>query len=69
MRGTFGQGYTNIDFAERIDFAAIELAQSPHASALLSFRRTAFAGIPSFLNGPPPNFTASTLVFEQRYKL
>ncbi|HEX3462503.1 MAG TPA: hypothetical protein VHS78_00435 [Candidatus Elarobacter sp.] len=69
MRGTFGQSYTNVDFAERIGFAGIELAQSPHATALLSYRRTAFAGIPSILNGPSPNFTATTLIVEQRYKL
>jgi hypothetical protein len=69
MRGSFGQGYTNIDFAERIVFAGLQFAESPHATALLTLRRTAFGGIPSALGGPPPNFTATSLVFEQRYRL
>jgi hypothetical protein len=69
MRGTFGQGFTNIDFAEHIGFAGIELAQSPHATALLSLRRTVFGGFPSIPGGPSPNFTATSLIFEQRYKL
>jgi hypothetical protein len=69
MRGSFGQGYTNVDFAERIVFAGVQLAQSSHATALLTLRRTAFGGIPSALGGPSPNFTATSLVFEQRYKL
>ncbi|HEY4442046.1 MAG TPA: hypothetical protein VGN14_16430 [Candidatus Elarobacter sp.] len=67
MRGSFGQGYTNIDFAERLGFAGLQLAESDHATALLSIRRTAFAGIPTHLGGPPPNFTGTLLVFEQRY--
>ncbi len=69
MRGSFGQAYTNIDFAERVAFAGIQLAQSPHATALISVRRTAFGGIPSMLGGPPPDFTGTLFVFEQRYKL
>jgi hypothetical protein len=69
MRGSFGQGYTNIDFAERIGFAGVQVSEGPHAVALLSLRRTAFGGIPSMLGGPSPNFTATSLVFEQRYKL
>ena len=69
MRGSFGQGYTNIDFAERIVFAGVQFAQSPHATALLTLRRTAFGGIPSILGGPSPNFTATSLIVEQRYKL
>jgi hypothetical protein len=69
MRGSFGQGYTNVDFAERIVFAGLQLAESPHATALLTLRRTAFGGLPSQLGGPSSNFTASSLVFEQRYRL
>jgi hypothetical protein len=69
MRGSFGQAYTNVDFAERVVFAGIQLAQSPHATALVSLRRTAFGGIPSTLGGPAPNFTGTLFVFEQRYRL
>jgi hypothetical protein len=69
MRGSFGQAYTNIDFAERVGFVGVEFAQSAHASALLSLRRTAFGGIPIQLGGPSPDFTGTTLLFEQRYHL
>ncbi|MDB5041517.1 MAG: hypothetical protein JWN27_2243 [Candidatus Eremiobacteraeota bacterium] len=69
MRGSFGQAYTNIDFAERIGFVGVEFAQSAHATALLSVRRTAFGGIPIQLAGPSPDFTGMLLLFEQRYHL
>jgi hypothetical protein len=69
MRGSFGQGYTNIDFAERVAFVGVQVAQSAHASALLSLRRTTFGGIPTQLGGPSPDFTGTLLLFEQRYHL
>ncbi|HEY6236839.1 MAG TPA: hypothetical protein VIW69_17190 [Candidatus Elarobacter sp.] len=69
MRGSFGQGYTNVDFAQRTAFVGAELAQGPHLTSLLSLRRTAFGGIPSRLGGPPPDFTGTLFVFEQRYRL
>jgi hypothetical protein len=69
MRGSFGQGYTNIDFAQRIAFVGVQLAESAHASALLSLRRTTFDGIPTQLGGPSSDFTGTLLLFEQRYHL
>jgi hypothetical protein len=69
MRGSFGQGYTNIDFAQRTAFAGVEVAHGPHLASLLSLRRTAFGGLPSRLGGPPPDFTGTLFVFEQRYRL
>jgi hypothetical protein len=69
MRGSFGQAYTNVDFAERVGFAGLQLAQNPHAAVLISLRRTTFGGIPSMLGGPSPNFTGTLFVFEQRYRL
>ena len=69
MRGSFAQGFTNVDFAERIGFAGFQLAESPHAQALISLRRTVFGGYPSMPRGPSPDFTAMMFVFEQRYKL
>ncbi len=69
MCGSFGQGYTNVDFAERIGFVGVQVTQSAHASALLSLRRTAFSGISTQLGGPSPDFTGTLLVFEQRYHL
>ncbi|HEX3469377.1 MAG TPA: hypothetical protein VHT05_14950 [Candidatus Elarobacter sp.] len=67
MRGSFGQGYTNVDFAQRTAFAGLELRESAHASSLLTLRRSGFAAIPTEPGGPPPNFTGTLLVFEQRY--
>ncbi len=46
---------------------ALELRESHHASSLLTLRRSAFAGIPTEPAGPPPNFTGTLLVLEQRY--
>lgn len=69
MRGSFGQGYTNVDFAQRTAFAGLQFAESAHATALLTLRRSAFGGIPSRLGGPPPDFTGTLFVFEQRYRL
>jgi hypothetical protein len=69
MRGSFGQGYTNVDFAQHTAFAGLQLAESAHATALLTLRRSAFTGLPSRLGGPPPDFTGTLFVFEQRYRL
>ena len=69
MRGSFGQGYTNVDFAQRTAFAGLQFAESAHATALLTVRRSAFGGIPSRRGGPPPDFTGTLFVFEQRYRL
>ncbi|GAC1658237.1 MAG: hypothetical protein NVS4B13_00850 [Candidatus Elarobacter sp.] len=69
MRGSFGQSFRNVDYAERIGFAGIQIAQSPHTAAHLTLRRTVFGGLPSSPGGPSPDFTATSLVFEQRYKL
>jgi hypothetical protein len=67
MRGSFGEGYTNVDFAQRVGFAGLELRESAHSSSLLTLRRSAFGGIPTEPGGPPPNFTGTLLVLEQRY--
>jgi hypothetical protein len=67
MRGSFGEGHTNVDFAQRVGFAGLELRESAHSSSLLTLRRSAFGGIPTEPGGPPPNFTGTLLVLEQRY--
>lgn len=69
MRGSFGQGYTNVDFAERIGLAGVQITEGPHTAALISLRRTVFNGIPTQLGGPSPDFTGTQLVIEQRYHL
>ncbi|HTW86024.1 MAG TPA: hypothetical protein VMD91_18280 [Candidatus Sulfotelmatobacter sp.] len=67
MRGSFGAATTNVDFWQRTGFAGVELVESPRFSALLSVRRGAFWGIPTVPEGPPPSFTGTLLVFEQRF--
>ena len=69
MRGTFGQGFTNVDFAERVLFAGAQFAEGAHATAQITLRRTIFGGFPSAPGGPPPDFTGTALIVEQRYKL
>jgi hypothetical protein len=69
MRGSFGQGYTNLDFAQRTGFAGLQFAESPHATALITVRRSAYGGMPTIPGGPSSNFTGTLLVFEQRYHL
>jgi hypothetical protein len=68
MRGSFGQAYTNVDFAQRGGIAGVEWAMSARASLLASVRRTAFAGIPAAAGGPSPDFTNALLTIEQRYR-
>jgi hypothetical protein len=56
-----------IDFSERLFFAGVEIAQTPRASVLVSFRRTAYAGEPTFPAKPiSPDFTGTMLLVEQR---
>lgn len=69
MRGSFGQPYTNIGFAQRMWFAGAELRQSPHLSTLVTVRHSSFRGFPSQLGGPPPDFSGAMLLVEQRIKL
>lgn len=64
MKGAFSEP---IDFAERLYFAGVELAETPRASLLLSFRRSAFRGEPTYPLIPvSPDFTTSAVVVEQR---
>jgi hypothetical protein len=67
MKGVFS---SPIDFAERLFFAGVEIRETPKASLLISFRRTAFSGITTFPASPrSPDFTGSLLVVEQRIML
>jgi len=67
MRGSFSATFTNVDYAQRTVFVGVELRESTHAASLLTLRRAAFGGIPTQPGGPPPDFTGTLLVFEQRY--
>ena len=68
MRGSFGQGFTNVDFAQRAGIAGVEWAASPRSALLASVRRSAFTGLPAAPGGPPPDFTATLVTLEQRYR-
>ncbi len=59
-----------VDFSQRLFFIGAEIAQSPRAALLVSFRRSIFEGMttaPSSLDSP--NFTGSALIVEQRFDL
>jgi hypothetical protein len=67
LKGTFSEP---IDFAERLFFAGIEVRQTPRASLLVTFRRTAFGGITTYPLVPnSPDFTGSMIVAEQRLRM
>jgi hypothetical protein len=64
MKGAFAEP---IDFAQRTFLAGVEIKQSPATSLLMSFRRSAFEGIPTTPAARvSPNYTGSTLIVEQR---
>jgi hypothetical protein len=69
MRGSFGQPYTNIDFAQHVWFGGAEFRQSASLATLVTLRRAWFNGLPSQLGGPPPDFTGTLILVEQRLKL
>ena len=65
MKGGFAEP---IDFSERLFFAGAQYRQTAKAALLVTFRRTALAGITTFPASPrSPNFTGSALIVEQRY--
>ncbi len=65
MKGAFSEP---LDYAERLAFAGVQVRQSGRAALLVTFRRTAFAGITTFPASPrSPDFTGSALIVEQRY--
>ncbi len=69
MRGSFGAPYTNIDFAQHVWFGGAEFRQSASLATLVTLRRSWFNGFPSQLGGPPPDFTGTMFLIEQRLKL
>jgi hypothetical protein len=69
MRGSFGQPFTNIDFAQHVWFGGAEFRQSAALSTLITLRRAWFNGIPSQPGAPPPDFTGTLILIEQRLKL
>ncbi len=69
MNGAFGQGYDNVNFAQRQGYAAAEYRESAHAATLVSLRRSAFSGYAIAPGDLPPDFTGTMLILEQRVHL
>jgi len=70
MQGEFANIVQNVNFGQREVFAGAELRESPRTSTLVTVRRSSFAGYATSLLGvPPPNFTGTLLILEQRIKL
>ena len=69
MTGSFGNTTQNINFGQRQGFAGAELRETAHTSTLVTLRRSAFSGYATIPNLPPPDFTGTLLILEQRIKL
>ena len=69
MDGEFSSEVENVDFGQRQVFAGAELRESPHTSTLISLRRSVFAGFATVPGVPPPDFTGTLVIVEQRIKL
>lgn len=69
MKGSFSSITENVNFGQREVFAGAELRESPHTSTLLSVRRSVFNGYATSIGIPPPDFTSTLLILEQRIKL
>jgi len=70
MRGSFGQAFTNVDYAERVGMSGLEYAEGPATGTLVSVRWSGMSGIPSIPPaGPSPAFSGTMFVLEQRLKI
>jgi hypothetical protein len=69
MRGSFAQAYTNVDFGQRTLFAGAQLRETGETATLLTWRHALFNGFPSEPGGPPPDFSGTIFILEQRYKI
>jgi len=67
MKGSFAQSYTNVDFFQNVYFLGAQLGEGAHRALLVQLRRSAFAGLPSMLNGASPDYQATTIIVEQRF--
>jgi hypothetical protein len=59
----------NVNFGQREGFIGAELRESPHTSSLIALRRSVFAGYATVPGLPPPDFTSTLFILEQRIKL
>jgi hypothetical protein len=68
MKGSFSAVTENVNYGQREGFAGAELRETAHTSTLVSLRRSSFAGYATVPGVPPPDFTGTLLVLEQRIK-
>lgn len=67
MHGVFSEP---IDFAQRLWFSGLQIQETAKSALLLSFRRSNFRGTPiDPASAASPNFSATTLIVEQRLQL
>jgi hypothetical protein len=67
MKGAFAEP---IDFAERLFFIGAQIRQTPKSSFLITFRRTSFSGLSTMpASEGSPDFTGSSIIFEQRLQI
>jgi hypothetical protein len=67
IKGTLSEP---VDFWQRLYFTGVVVKETQQASILVTFRRTNFAGMPTFPALPvSPDFTGSQVIVEQRYQL
>jgi hypothetical protein len=70
MRGSWAQGsLTNVNYAQNVTFAGVQLAESPNAVVLVQLRSTAFSGLPSIIGGPSPNYQGTMLIVDQHFHI
>jgi hypothetical protein len=70
MRGSFGQAFTNVDYAQRVGVAGVQVRQTRRLAMLAAVRWSALQGLPSIpFVGPSPAFSGTLFVFEQRLKM
>jgi hypothetical protein len=75
MHGSWADGpLTNVDFGMHVAFAGAQFAQTGRGATMISVRRSVLRGAPYFgrlgaLKYGSPDFTATTLLVEQRYRL
>ncbi|MGZ3561768.1 MAG: hypothetical protein ACXVAS_07985 [Vulcanimicrobiaceae bacterium] len=66
MRGAWAT--TPVDFGQNVFFIGAQLVESKEGALLVQLRGSHFDGLPSFLNGPSPDFGNTLLVVEQRVR-
>ena len=64
MKGTWAT--TPIDYGQSTFYGGAEFQESKTADLFVQYRHSSFDGLPSFIGGPSPVFTANLVIVEQR---